>query len=557
MGTRSTFALLPIPAALAIWLAIAVPPAVAGPPNLVVILADDLGFSDVGCYGGEIDTLHLDRLAAGGLRFTQGYNTARCWPTRAALLTGYYPQAIRRDALPDAKGGQQGSRPAWARLLPELLTPAGYRSYHSGKWHLDGDPRRQGFARSLRVEGGQNDFFDPAGITIDGEPIVAGDDFYVTTAIGDHAVACLQSHAADHAAKPFFLYAAFTSPHFPLQAPQELIAKYKPRYLAGWDEVRQARFARLGPMGFAAAILPPLERDVGPPYRFPAAMQQLGPGEVDRPLPWAELDGMQREFQATKMAIHAAMVELMDRAIGRILAELERTGALDNTLILFCSDNGSSAEIMVRGKGHDPALPLGSSGTYLCLGPGWSTAANTPFRRHKTWVHEGGIATPWIVHWPQGIADGGGLRRQPVHVIDVVPTALELAGLPAPAEHDGQPVPPSHGRSFAPALAAAAAPASHEQLWWCHEGHRAIRAGDWKLVADKGGAWELYDLACDRTESLDRAAAEPARVAALAAAWATTAADCRQLAADELPATAGRSSQPPRGRTASDRSAVK
>ena len=193
----------------------------------------------------------------------------------------------------------------------------------------------------------------------------------------------------------------------------------------------------------------------------------------------------------------------------------------------------------------------------MCLGPGWSGVANTPFRRHKTWVHEGGIATPWIVHWPQGIADGGGVRRQPVHVIDVVPTALELAGLQAPAEHDGQPVPPSHGRSFAPALAAAAAPASHEQLWWCHEGHRAIRAGDWKLVAYKGGAWELYDLACDRTESLDRAAAEPARVAALAAAWATTAADCRQLAADELPATAGRSSQPPRGRTASDRSAVK
>jgi arylsulfatase A-like enzyme len=504
--------------------------ACAGPPNIVVILADDLGFSDLGCHGSEIDTPVIDELAAAGLRFTQGYNTARCWPTRAALLTGYYPQAIRRDALPGGEGGSQGVRPDWARLLPERLAAAGYRSYHSGKWHLDGEPRLQGFARSLRVEGGQNDYFDPEGITIDGEPVTADDGFYVTTAIGEFAVACLREHAACHATEPFLLYTAFTAPHFPLHAPQELIAKYKPRYVAGWDAIRQERFERLVQRDIVAAALPALERDVGPPYDFPQAIRRLGPGEVNRPLPWTDLDATQRDFQATKMAIHAAMIEMMDRAVGRIVATLEQAGQLENTLILFLSDNGGSAEIMVRGKGHDPDLPPGSSGSYLCLGPGWSSCANTPFRRHKTWVHEGGIATPWIVHWPRGVQETGGLRRQPVHVIDIVPTLLELAGVaPAAAEPGGPP--PLQGRSFAAVLLDPAAPSVHRKLWWCHEGHRAVRAGDWKLVAEKGRDWELYDLAADRTETRDLAAAEPDRVRALAEAWEATAAECRGLAA--------------------------
>ncbi|MFM9014121.1 MAG: sulfatase-like hydrolase/transferase, partial [Gemmatimonadota bacterium] len=221
----------------------------AAPPNVVVILADDLGFSDLGCHGGEIDTPHLDRLAAGGLRYTQGYNTARCWPTRAALLTGYYAQAIRRDGMPGVQGGAKAARPAWARLLPELLAPAGYRSYHSGKWHVDGAPLDQGFARSLDVNGtGQNNYFDPAGVV--GEPAPApGGDFYATTAIGDHAVACLQEHARDHGGTPLFHSIAFTAPHFPLQAPAELIAKYRSRYRSGWDAVREARVARLKQLG--------------------------------------------------------------------------------------------------------------------------------------------------------------------------------------------------------------------------------------------------------------------------------------------------------------------
>ena len=497
-------------------------------PNVLVILADDLGFSDLGAYGGEIDTPNLDRLAAGGLRFTQGYNTARCWPTRAALLTGYYPQAIGRDALPGAQGGAQGKRPGWAKLLPERLAAAGYRSYHSGKWHIDGEPRAQGFARSLDVLGaGQSNFFDPRGLTEDGRPIEAGDDFYATTAIGSHAVKCLAEHARDHAGTPFFHYVAFTAPHFPVQAPADVVAKYRERYLEGWDRVRAARVERLAKSGIVTTAPAEFEPDVGPPYQpKPQILERLGAGEVDRPLPWDSLTAEQREFQATKMAIHAAMVDVMDREIGRIIAQLEAMGALNNTFVLFSSDNGASAEIMIRGEGHDPAAPPGSRKSFLCLGPGWSTAANTPFRRHKTWVHEGGIATPWIVHWPRGIAAKGELRRQPVHAIDLVPTVLEIARVP---ETQAQAAPPLHGRSFAATLASGAAAPTHESLWWCHEGHRAVRMGDWKLVAVKGGPWELYDLATDRCETKNLAAPQPDRVAALETEWQRIADECRNL----------------------------
>lgn len=504
--------------------------AAAALPNVVVILADDLGFSDLGCHGGEIDTPHLDRLAAGGLRYTQGYNTARCWPTRAALLTGYYPQAVRRDTIEEVAGGREGDRPVWARLLPELLVPAGYRSYHSGKWHVDGEPLAHGFARSLTVNAtGERNYFDPAGAT--GEPAITIDgEFYVTTAIGDHAVACLAEHAQKHADAPFFQYVAFTAPHFPLQAPAELIAKYRERYQAGWDDVRAARITRVRALGLVATKPADIDRDEGPPWSAVEALKLLGPGEVDRPVEWLRLTPEQRGFQAEKMAIHAAMVEALDHEVGRIVSQLEAMNALEDTLLLFVSDNGASAEIMVRGEGHDPAAPPGSRKTHLCLGPGWSSCANAPFRKHKTWVHEGGIATPWIVHWPRGVSARGELRSQPVHVIDVVPTALELAGVALPTEHAGRPVPPLHGRSFARSLADASAAPGHDVLWWCHQGHRAVRLGDWKLVALRGGPWELYDLAADRCETTNLAAAEPKRVESLEVEWNRIASECRALA---------------------------
>jgi arylsulfatase len=504
----------------------------ASRPNVVVILADDLGYSDLGCYGGEIATPNLDALAASGLRFTQAYNTARCWPSRAALLTGYYAQQARRDALPGLGGGGRGTRPPWARLLPEYLRPLGYRNYHSGKWHVDGKVLAGGFDKSLDMKN-QGNFFTARGNAIDDVPVqpeARESDYYATTATADHAIECLTEHAKNYPDRPFFQYVAFIAPHFPLHALPEDIARYKDRYLAGWEALRAQRHARQIELDLHKAKLSDLERDVGPPYHFPEALTKLGPGEVNRPVPWSELTDEQREFQATKMAIHAAMVDRMDREIGRVIDQLRAMNAFENTLILFASDNGASAEIMVRHGGHDPAAAPGSAATYLCLGPGFSSAANTPFRRHKTWVHEGGIATPFIVHWPSGIAARGQLRTDPVHFIDVVPTVMELAGGKLPAEHDGAPVPPRPGHSLVPAFAKDGA-VQRQSLWWLHEGNRAIRVGQWKLVAAKDDPWELYDLSTDRSETKNLAAQHPGKVRELEARWTAELEAMKTLAA--------------------------
>jgi len=492
----------------------------AGKPNIVFILADDMGFSDVACYGGEIATPNLDALARGGLRFTQFYNTARCWPTRGALLTGYYAQQIHRDALPNLGGGGQGVRQPWARLLPDFLKTAGYRSYHSGKWHVDGPVLAGGFDRSLYVKNDGN-FFTAKGNLLDDKPIVPAADesgYYTTIATVDHAIECLKDHAANHKDKPFFHYVAFIAPHFPLHALPQDIARYRDAYLEGWEKMRAARHARQLKMGLVNTPLSAVEPDLGPPYHFPEALEKLGPGEVNRPLPWDQLTPEQRRFQATKMAIHAAMIDRMDREIGRLMDQLKAMGAFDDTLILFASDNGASAEIMVRHGGHDPKAEPGSAATYLCLGPGFSSACNTPFRRHKTWVHEGGISTPLIAHWPRGISARGELRRTPAHVIDFVPTALELAGVQKPAEWQGEPIPPAPGKSLVPAFAKDII-IPRESLWWLHEGHRAIRVGDWKLVAAKGDPWELYDLSRDRAEQRNLAGQMPDKVKELEQAW--------------------------------------
>jgi arylsulfatase len=492
----------------------------AAKPNIVMILADDLGFSDLGCYGSEIATPNLDTLAKNGLRFTQFYNTARCWPTRGALLSGYYAQQIHRDALPGLGGGNSGARQTWARLLPDYLKPAGYRSYHSGKWHIDGKVLAAGFDRSLDLRN-QGNYFTAAGNSIDDVPVKvpAGETgYYATTATADHAIECLKDHAANHAGRPFFSYVAFIAPHFPLHALPEDIAKYRDTYLSGWEALRAARFARQQQLGLTTTTLSAVEREIGPPYPFPDAIKKLGPGEVNRPLPWADLTAEQRRFQATKMAIHAAMIDRMDVEIGRLIAQLKAMNAFDNTLILFASDNGASAEIMVRDGGHDPQAAPGSAASYLCLGPGFSSACNTPHRRHKTWVHEGGISSPLIAHWPKGITAKNELRHTPAHVIDIVPTVLDLAGINKPTEWQGQPVPPAPGKSLVPALAADETIA-RESLWWLHEGHRAIRVGDWKLVAAKGDPWELYDLKTDRAEQHNLAATMPDKAAELARMW--------------------------------------
>ncbi len=508
----------------------------AARPNILIILADDMGYSDLGCYGSEIATPHLDRLAQDGLRFTQFYNTARCWPTRAGILTGYYAQQVRRDGFEGRGGGARGSRPAWAPLLPALLKPAGYRSYHSGKWHVDGMPLQNGFDHSYSLDD-HNRFFAPRNHTEDDQPLPAvpnGTNFYTTTHIAEHAIKCLQEHQQKYSTQPFFGYVAFTSPHFPLQAPAGDIARYRDRYARGWDVMRDERWARLQKLGIGRGALSATEREQGPPYPFPEDIEKLGPNEVNRPIPWSQLSAGQRELQATKMAVHAAMVDRMDREIGRIIDQVRAMGALENTLIFFLSDNGASAEMMVRGDGHDPKAPAGSAATFLSLGPGWSTMANTPFRRHKTWVHEGGISTPLIAHWPKGIVAHGELRHNPGHLVDLLPTILEVAGTKPPAT-DGLTAPARPGRSLVPAFAKDGTVA-HESIWFLHESNRALRMGDWKIVASgKDGPWELYDLAKDRAEAKNLAAEDPAKLKQLIDQWTRETADYRKWAEKDAP----------------------
>lgn len=494
----------------------------AAKPNILFILADDLGYSDLGCYGGEIKTPNLDALAENGLRFTQFYNTGRCWPSRAALMSGFYPHQVHRDALPNVGGGggNRGERQDWARLIPDFLKPHGYRSYHSGKWHIDGKVLDAGFLHSLDTRN-QGSFFTAKGNSIDDVPVkVDGDEpgFYSTIETTDHAIGLLRDHEKNHTDSPFFHYLAYIAPHFPLHALPEDIAKYRDAYLEGWEVMREKRFARMKEMGIIDTELSELEVDVGPPYDFPDAFEILGSGEINRPLPWDEITDEQRRFQATKMAIHAAMVDRMDHEIGRVIEQLKAMGQFENTIIFFASDNGASAEIMVRHGGHDPQAPPGSEASYLCLGPGFSSASNTPFRRHKTWVHEGGIATPLVVHWPAGIKARGELRHTPSHLIDILPTLLDILGTEKPKAWNGKPIPEAPGRSMLPAFAKDVA-IERDFLWWMHEDNRAVRVGDWKLVAAKGDPWELYDLTTDRAESHSLAKENPGKAQELEALW--------------------------------------
>ncbi len=504
----------------------------AGRPNVLLILADDMGFSDAGCYGGDIRTPNLDALAANGVRFTQHYSTGRCWPSRACILTGYYAQHIRRDGAP---GIGMGKRPAWAQLLPDLLKSLGYHSYHSGKWHIDGDPMDNGFERSWGGERSGcdwNRFFSSGIWEEDGVKAPGGrtgEGYYSTVAIADHAIQCLKLHkkhlgnpsTGSGQGAPFFSYVAFYSPHFPLHALRKDIATYRDTYQEGWDVMRKRRWERMKKMGIINCPLSERDEKIIPSWNFtPEQLKtQIGQGEAPFAVAWDTLTYQQKKFQATKMAIHAAMITRMDMEIGRIVQQLKNMGAYENTLILFASDNGASAEQIIRGDKHDKSAPLGSARTFLCLGPGWSTVANAPLRLHKYWNHEGGISSPLIAHWPKGISDKGELRHDPTHFIDIPPTIMELAGGSWPRIRNGITTPPTPGKSLLPAFASNGA-VQHESLWWCHKGNRAIRMGDWKLTMRVGSKkWELYNVKVDRSEMNDLSAKYPDKTMMLAGRW--------------------------------------
>ena len=362
------------------------------PPNILIILADDMGYSDLGCYGGEIQTPNIDGLAKDGIRFTQFYNTARCWPSRAAIMTGYYAQQVRADP-------PQGRVPSWAQTIPQVLKPFGYRSYHSGKWHIFGEPKScadAGFDHSYRIDD-PNHHFNPKVLSLDDHPLppVPPDSgYYDTTAIADHMIDFLKEHQEKYPDQPFFGYVAYLSPHFPLMAPPQDIAKYKDRYLEGWDAVRVERLAREKQMGLVNCELSAREPQIRAADCPPGAEAKISPDEIAYALPWDSLSQDQKNFQAAKMAVHAAMVDRLDQETGRILDQVKAMGAWDNTIIFVLSDNGASSELMLRGDGNDQTAPAGSAKSFLCIGPGWATMSNTPFRRYKMWVQEGGISTP-------------------------------------------------------------------------------------------------------------------------------------------------------------------
>ena len=501
-------------------------------PNVLITLADDMGFSDIGCFGGEINTPNIDRLAAGGLRFTQFYNTARCCPTRASLLTGLYSHQAGVGHMVSDRGqpGYRGRLNDSCVTIAEPLRAAGYRTMLSGKWHVspfnyEADvapdpatwPRQRGFDWFYGTISGGGSYFHPQGLMRDNtriEPRASG--YYFTDAVGDEAVGYIRRAANED--RPFFLYVAYTAPHWPLHAPPEDIAKYEGRYDVGWDRIRAERLKRLVSMGIIDADWKLTDRD----RRVP---------------PWTDAD--HKAWHAHNMAVYAAQVDRMDQGIGRIVDALKQTGRFENTLICFLSDNGGCAEVLSKKwggpnrrahiqravpegtllrPGNDPSIETGGPDTFASYGIGWANASNTPFRLYKHWVHEGGIATPLIVHWPAGIEARGELRRQPGHLIDLMPTCLAVAGAEYPKTFDQRPITPLEGKSLIPAFANR--PIEREALFWEHEGNRALRVGKWKLVAKgRAGPWELYDLEADRTETSNLADQQPERVRKMAAMW--------------------------------------
>jgi arylsulfatase len=474
-------------------------------------MADDMGFSDLGCYGGEVHTPTLDKLANEGVKMRQFYNNARCCPTRASLLTGRYPHSVgigHMVTLPTASftpGAYQGFLDRNTPTIANVLRDAGYRTYMTGKWHVGERPEdwpvKRGFDRYFGLISGASSFYE---ITPQekAKRVYAYNDrsvelpasgFYATDAFTDTALSFLKEHRQTHASDPFFLYLAYTAPHFPLHAPEEDVARYTEVYKQGWEVIRQQRYVRQQEIGLAD-------------NRYQMTPKTMG-------LPVWDGDAGKDQW-VRKMAVYAAMIDRMDQNIGRLVAHLEATGTLKNTVIFFLSDNGACAEKVNVEKLHNPVTKIGERGSYASTGENWANVSNTPFKLYKHNMHEGGISSPLIAYWPAGIKPRKGFIEGPGHVMDLLPTALDLAGA-APAAVDGQSL------SF---LWTGRKPASRS-LFWEHESNKAFREGRWKLVKEQDeAAWQLYDMANDPTEMRDLSKEQPVRLKEMKAryeAWAT------------------------------------
>ena len=499
----------------------ALPASAAERPNIVVIMADDMGYSDIGCYGGEIRTPNIDALAAGGLRFTQFYNTGRCCPTRACLMSGLYPHQAGVGHMMNDRGqdGYRGDLNNRCVTIAEVLKPHGYGTYMSGKWHVtrftgpEGPkhnwPRQRGYDRFFGTSTGAGSFFTPTTLTRDNTQITAPKDFYYSDAISDNAATFIQDHHKSQPDAPLFLYVPYTSPHWPLHALQEDIERYRTTYLQGWDTLRARRHKRMIRMGLIDSSWALTERDA-------AATA------------WEKVDADRKVDMDLRMAVYAAQIDRMDQGIGRIVGALKKTDRLDNTLIFFLADNGGCAEGGPWGFERKKGGQIGTDDSFASYGLSWANASNTPFRLYKHYVHEGGIASPLVVHWPAGVKAKGELRKQPGHLIDIMATAVAVSGAAYPERYKEQAIQPLEGKSLLPAFADKAI--DREAIYWEHEGNRAVRVDQWKLVAKgRNGPWELYDLSADRTETDNLDKEQPKRVEKMAALWTTWANRARVL----------------------------
>ena len=509
-------------------------------PNIIVVMADDMGFSDVGCFGSEIRTPNIDLLGISGIRFTQMYNGARCCPSRASLLTGLHPHQAGIGHMVNNLGvpAYQGYLNDACVTMAEVLAASGYTTLMSGKWHVGGTydhlrrdewapgdekhplPRQRGFDEYFGLLSGADTYWNPASLMLGDSIIdVETDDFHLTDAIADHAVSQIDS--AVDTGKPFFQYVAFTAPHWPLHAYEADIARYEGKYMAGWDAIRTSRHEEQKGLGIVDE------------------KWLISPRDGESP-PWGEVEN--KEWEDLRMAAYAAMIEQLDRGIGRIVETLKRHGAFENTLIMFLSDNGGCAELFREDSnepnttqwgqiptrdgepvviGDIPGLRPGPDTTFQAVELSWANVSDTPFRLFKRWTHEGGISSPFVVHWPAGIGEPG-IRHEPLQIIDIAATVYEAAAAGYPREFGGREITPIEGQSFLPLLQNGSY-SRERPLFIEHEGNRVARVGDWKLVAEWDGDWELYNIAEDRTELNDLAGSEPARAAEmkrLYAAWA-------------------------------------